>query len=122
MDDKDVGGRPRKIATPEKFDALVDAYVSHCAEEHKPMTLTGLVLALGFSDKTSFYDYENYEGFSHSVKRARSFIELGYEMRLFEASCTGAIFALKNMGWKDKLEHDVQGDLVVNIKRFDDGD
>ena len=31
-------------------------------------------------------------------------VEMGYELKLSGASVTGAIFALKNMGWRDKVE------------------
>jgi hypothetical protein len=31
-------------------------------------------------------------------------VEMGYEMKLSGASVTGAIFALKNMGWADRQE------------------
>ena len=40
-------------------------------------------------------------------------IENGYEKRLFENNPTGSIFALKNMGWKDKTETEHSGELKV---------
>lgn len=98
---------------------MVDAYVEECKTNAAPITITGMTLALGLSDKTSFYDYEKYEGFSHCVKRAKTFVEFGHERRLFESACTGSIFALKNMGWKDKTEQEITGkdgkDLIPEI-------
>jgi len=73
-------------------------------------TITGLVLYLGFADRQSFYDYEkNKPEFTCTMKRARSFIENVYEKLLQEGNPTGAIFALKNFGWKDKQEQEVYG-------------
>ena len=100
----DVGGRPRIVESPERFDELVDEYVAKCEEREEPVTFTGMALHLGFSSRRSLYDYESYEGFSHSVKRAQALVEREYEKRLSGNSPTGAIFALKNHGWRDRQE------------------
>lgn len=99
-------GRPRTIESPEQFDALVDEYIELCKEEKRPVTWTGMALHLGFSSRQSIDEYQNYEGYSYSVKRAKSLVELAYEERLHGNSPTGAIFALKNMQWSDKQELD----------------
>ena len=41
-------------------------------------------------------------------------VECEYEKRLAGQSPTGAIFALKNMGWKDKSEVEQSGGLSIN--------
>lgn len=70
----------------------------------KPVTISGLAYYLGFESRQSFYDYEKREEFSYTIKRARLFIESQYEERLAQRHCTGAIFALKNLGWDDKRQ------------------
>ena len=70
-------------------------------------TITGLAYYLGFESRQSFYDYEKYEQFSYTIKRARLFIEQEYEEQLQVGNTTGAIFALKNMGWIDKTHSDI---------------
>jgi len=70
-------------------------------------TITGLSLFLGFADKQSMYDYKKKEEFSYPIKRALSVIENNYEMMLDSKTPTGAIFALKNMDWKDKIEQEI---------------
>ncbi|CAB4140100.1 DNA-packaging protein gp3, partial [uncultured Caudovirales phage] len=78
-------------------------------------TITGLVLHLGFESRQSFYDYEEKPEFTYTVKRARTLIEKEYEEMMQTASTpAGAIFALKNMGWKDKQE--IEQNSNVNIK------
>lgn len=67
-------------------------------------TISGLCLYIGFDSRNSFYDYEKKEEFKYTVKRARLFIETEYESMLQGQNVTGAIFALKNMGWYDKQE------------------
>ena len=86
--------------TPEELSAAVDKYF----EDNDVLAITGLALALGFADRQSLYDYEKYDGYSCIIKKARTRVELSYELGLRTQSPTGSIFALKNMGWTDKKE------------------
>lgn len=103
-------GRPPIYDSPEKMQADIDIYFSTVSKA----TITGLCLALGFESRQSFYDYEEKEDFSYIVKRARLRIENYYELNLTENNVTGSIFALKNMGWKDKSEMDMNGTFGIN--------
>lgn len=107
-------GRPRLYTCPEELQFMIDKYINegclvdrysitgeHYQEQHP--TITGLVLFCGFADRRSFYDYEDNENFSYTIKRARTFIENWYEKNLF-AFHTGSIFALKQFGWTDRQE------------------
>lgn len=98
-------GRPAIVATPEEFEARADAYFAGCEDE--PITITGLALALGFASRQSIHDYEARPEYSYVVKRARLRVEHAYELRLQSAKPTGPIFALKQMGWRDRvaMEH-----------------
>lgn len=100
--------RPRIISSPEEFDACVDRYLAECEENNSPILLTGLLLALGFSSKNTFYDYMKRPEFAESAKRASLLIEYEYEKRLNSGlPPTAPIFALKNFGWTDaqKVDH-----------------
>lgn len=103
-------GRPKTIKTPEEFDALVDAHVVYCIEQGDPITWTGMALALGLTSRGALDRYGKQHGelFSHSVRRAKVIVEQSYETRLNHQSPTGAIFALKNMGWQDRAEYDLR--------------
>lgn len=95
-------GRPRKIDSPQEFNAMVNEYIRYCMDVFEPITLTGMELWLGFVDHETFYNYANYDGFSECVRRARKIVEYAYELRLNSPQSGGAIFALKNMGWMDE--------------------
>src|SRR5690349_15595622 len=95
-------GRPLKFESPEGLEASIADYFKEITEAGEPATITGLALYLGFESRQSFYDYEEREEFSYAIKRARTRIEYEYEKKLSGNNCTGPIFALKNMGWKDK--------------------
>jgi hypothetical protein len=104
-------GRPRIYNTAEELEAEVEKYFG--ITEQSDVTITGLALHLGFESRQSIYDYEKNGEFSYIIKRAKLRVELAYEWRLNSNSCTGAIFALKNMGWKDKQEVEQSGGLTM---------
>lgn len=97
-------GRPATYDTPELMIQAIELYLKTCEAQNKKPTITRLALALGFESRQSFYDYEKKPEFSYIIKKARLEVEAGYEDGLREANPTGSIFALKNMGWKDKFE------------------
>jgi len=78
-----------------------------------PYTITGLALALDTSRET-LLDYEDRDGFSDTIKKAKLRCEQYNEQMLFSTTPTGTIFNLKNnYGWKDKTEVDntLHGDV-----------
>ena len=114
-------GRPRTIKTPEEFDNKFKAYIASCYTNERPITLTGAIRALGLSSRSALDNYEDYEGFSAPVKRLKLRVAEAYEERLHGNSPTGAIFALKNMGWSDKsqLEHSGPGGGPIPVSRVE---
>lgn len=109
-------GRPPTFETPAEFATKASEYFT--ANERNSWTITGLVLHLGFSDRQSLYDYQKKEEFSGIVKHCRTMVEMAYEHKLSTSNVTGAIFALKNMGWKDRTEMDIRTPegLTINYK------
>ncbi len=102
-------GRPLKWDDPKAFEASVDRYFELQEEAKEPATWTGLALYLGFESRQSLEDYKKKEGFSYPIKKALARIEAEYEKRLFGQNVAGAIFALKNFGWRDKHEVENSG-------------
>ena len=105
-------GRPPKNDTKDvmAIQAKIDAYFDGLGsgEEARPPTFSGLALALGYCSRQSLW--ENAKGgdaISLPLKTAMARIDEAYETRLHGNSPTGAIFALKNRGWTDKSEVDV---------------
>lgn len=99
-----------------KYDAEENEYQEKVyTREPEPPTITGLALYLGFESRQSLYDYEKKGEFSYTIKNARLRVENGYEKALHGRNATGAIFALKNFGWKDKTEVDTNLTLKGSI-------
>lgn len=117
--------KPPKFQDPDEFDKAIEDYFNSCIENEKPFTVTGLALALGCNPCT-LRDYrdcmDNDEvlksldddvklQISTSVKRAYQICENYAEEKLLDAKVSkspiGYIFALKNFGWKDKIEQEI---------------
>ena len=79
------------------------AYFNECKLNETPILITGLALALGLSGREALSGYGRREEYSATVKELKSVCEQYAENRLFSNNPTGAIFALKNYGWTDKL-------------------
>ena len=117
---KDKVGRPLKYKTVEELEGKINEYfndniATKTSEEtgeeitsFDGITITGLALFLGFSNRHSMYDYKKREQFSHTIKKATAVIEMYYEKGLMSKYSTGSIFALKNHGWSDKVEQEIK--------------
>jgi hypothetical protein len=94
-------GRPAHYENPEELAAACQDYFDWCNTSGTKTTITGLTLYLGFCSRSSLDDYSNRStDFSYIVKRAKLAVENGYEL----SGQVIDIFALKNMGWKDRTE------------------
>lgn len=98
------GGRPRIYKSVKLLEDNCNAYFEQCKDEGIRPTITGLALHLGFADKTTLYEYRDRPEFSYPIKKSLLLIENSLEQKLENQAVTGIIFALKNMGWKDKVE------------------
>ena len=101
--------RPLKYKTVEELEAAIKEYFNSRQLQVMPPTIAGLALLLVFEDRQSIYDYKDRPAFSCTIKKAITAMEDYAEQRLLvgEGSSTGAIFWLKNHGWKDKTETDI---------------
>jgi len=130
------GGRPALFKSPEELQSKIDEYFNGGAHKRTFITLSGpvelaqtticgLAYFLGFSSRQSLLDYEKNIEFSDIIKTARLRIEMNYEELLLDKSPTGAIFALKNMGWTDKQEIDHTGipeKIEISVDKTETGE
>lgn len=100
-----AGGRPPIYEKLEDMLPALKAWEEKIKAGERP-TVTGLALDLGFCSKDTLYAYRDLDEFSYSIKKALLIVENGYESALRGEGPTGPIFALKNMGWRDKQEVD----------------
>lgn len=139
-------GRPPKFKSKDEMQQKIDDYFKECegkplldAENKpffdkngnpvivgkKPLTITGLARALGFSSRQSLLNYEGKKEFLDTITRARMRVEEYVEESLFyKDTAKGAMFSLSNNfeGWKEKkqVEAEVNTDIDINIELSDD--
>ncbi len=134
MGNKKVGCPPM-YETPEEMQKVIDKYFEDCNGEYvvidgyvatdkngdpiktkeRPLTITGLALALGFSGRQALLNYEGKPEFMDTIKRAKSRIEQYAEERLFDKDgVNGAKFNLSNnfKGWSEKQQIDSNVNLA----------
>ena len=116
----DKRGRPLKFKSAAELEGKIEDYFAECVRTGEPLTVTGLALALDTTRET-LMDYQEKNGYSDAVKRAKLRIENAYEKRLIARGNGGDIFALKQFGWKDRME--LSGNMSLESKlRALDGD
>jgi hypothetical protein len=114
-----------KIMTDEEGKPLLNKYGQPIIYGAKPLTITGLALAIGFNSRQSLLNYEGQEEFLDTIKRAKAKVEEYAESRLFDKDgSNGAKFSLSNnfKGWAEKqqIEADVKNDISINVELVDD--
>ena len=72
------------------------------------LSLSGLIYHLGFDSMKMFYEAEKHKEYGVYIRRAKMLVMRNYEEMLQTSSNpTGAIFALKQFGWKDNTASEV---------------
>ena len=131
MAKKKTVGRPPKFKSKEEMQEKIDKYFEDCQGKVlknedgsifkdkngmpvvmgvRPLTMSGLANALGFSSRQSLLNYEGKKEFMDTITRARARVEQYTEECLFDKnSANGAKFSLANNfeGWREKQEIDL---------------
>lgn len=130
----------RKFNSPEEMQQKIDAYFADCEGEAltdkegnpffdkfgapvivgaKPLTVTGLALALGFTTRQALLNYQGRGEYRAIIEAAKLKIENYAEMRLYDRDgCNGARFNLQNnfRAWDaDKPAQDGKKVPSINI-------
>lgn len=131
-------GQKPKYESPEEMQAVIDEYFKSCEGRvltnaegtpmlnkygmpiiygEKPLTMSGLALALGFTSRQTLIDYKAKPEFADTVTRAKQRVEEYVEGRLFDKDgSAGAKFSLENnFGWASKQETKVEAEARVVI-------
>lgn len=104
---KATQGRPLKYRSAMELERVIENYFQQQDSKEKPYTITGMALFLGMTRK-NLIEYGERENFVNVINRARARIESQVEdMLLTGKNQAGCIFWLKNQGWSDKQEIEV---------------
>jgi len=96
-------GRPLKYKNVTELEKLIKRYFTEAEASGRPLTISGLALALD-TNRQTLMDYEGRDEFTDTIKKAKLRIENWTEEQLFTSSRTaGVIFTLtNNFGWTNK--------------------
>ncbi len=121
-------GRPPKYKNKEEIEEKIEKYFKDCEGheltdeegntvynkygypvivDRKPLTITGLALALGFASRQALLNYQGKQEFNDTITRAKTRVEQYAEERLFDKDgSSGAQFSLRNnfKGWNGEQE------------------
>ena len=112
-----------KVLTDAEGNVVTDKYGLPLYVERKPLTITGLALALGFNSRQALLNYQGKEEFNDTITRAKTKVEQYAEERLFDKDgANGAKFSLANnfTGWKEKVETDVNTKNTIVVELVDE--
>lgn len=114
-----------KILKDDNGEPYLDKYGNPIIYDRKPLTITGLALALGFNSRQALLNYQAKPEFHDTVTRAKAVVERYAEERLYDKDgANGAKFSLANNfeGWREKqqIEADVNNTVTINIELSDD--
>lgn len=140
-----TAGRPPKYKSKEEIQEKIEAYFKECEGEplvidgvpvldkygeavivgKRPLTITGLALALGFNSRQSLLNYQDKDEFMDTITRAKAKVEQYAEERLYDKDgANGAKFSLANNfeGWREKqqIEAEVNSEVNITIELSDD--
>src|SRR5215217_2244999 len=99
---RSIEGKYEQVEKPSKKADEPAATQKVTIRESEPPTMAGLAFHLGFNSRDEFDKLERAGKYAAILKRARLRVEVAYEKKLHQQSSSGALFALKSMGWNDK--------------------
>lgn len=146
MSEENKVGRPPMYKSKKEIQEKIDAYFKACEGTPyidkdgnvmidkngdpvivgiRPLTITGLALALGFNSRQSLLNYQGKPEFMDTITRAKAMVEQYAEERLYDKDgANGAKFSLANNfeGWREKqsIEADVKNDITINVELSDE--
>lgn len=122
----DGEGRPPKWVAPSLMQKAIDAFFAECEAQKRPITITGLALALDLT-RQGLNEYEKKAEFSDTIRKAKLRVTKFYEEKLTLAHASGSMFALTNLDrdhWKNRQTHEggapedpIQTHMVVKFVR-----
>lgn len=112
------------VVTDANGDPIMDKYGNVIMRGVRPLSITGLALAIGFNSRQSLLNYQGRPEFMDTITRAKAKVEQYAEERLFDKDgANGAKFSLANNfdGWKEKQQIDANvNDVSIKVELVDE--
>lgn len=105
-----------KFDNKEKILATAEKYFTDCFEKNEPLTVTGLAMKLGIT-RGELVDFPKDHEYYRTVSRILLICENYAEKKIYSKDNKGAMFILKNLGWKDR-DSDSSSLVPVGTQNF----
>ena len=100
-------GQPLKYRSVTALIKMMDDYFDDCDIKKIPYTITGLCQSIGTTRKT-LCEYEKRDKYVNAIKKAKARVEQYVETLMLSGKAQpGTIFWMKNHGWQDRQQVDV---------------
>lgn len=110
-------GRPPMFKSPEELLERSEKYFEETPFDEWAISV--LATHLG-TYRQLLHEYQKKPEFTDTIKYIKAKIEGSYETSLRKKGTAGDIFALKNFGWKDRTEQDVN--MKADVKTEHSGE
>lgn len=107
------GRKPIFDNIPEDINKVQQIIDDFCALPQEEQTVCDLAISLNIARNTLLEYIARGNVISNIIKKGYTYCERKYERKLSSQQYGGAIFALKNMGWRDIQE--TNGGVMINI-------
>ena len=106
-----MGKGIRKYTNPKDLENTIQTYFEQMRAEKRPLTITGLCIAVGFKSRQTLLDYEEKEQYGHLIREAKMRCQNYAEELLFQnRNVYGVIFNLtNNYGWRNRMDVVTEG-------------
>ena len=102
-------GRPLKFPSVEELQKKIDDYFEDRKITGRPATVTGLCLWLDQTSREVLMSYQDKDEYTDTLLRAKLRCQEYAEEQMYTLkNPAGPIFALKNFGWSDAKQVDIQ--------------
>ena len=108
-------GRPKLFKNKEALQEKIDIYKQYLEDSDKPPTIAGLAYYTGI-DRQTLYNYKKDAEFFDTIKRFVDWVIMTYEETAITNSSGGVIFLLKNYGYTDRQDIDLNANVNTIVK------
>ena len=107
-------GRPKLFNTAQELHDCIDDYKKDLEDNDKPPTIAGLAYYTGI-DRQTIYNYKAKDEYFGTISKFVKWIMMNYEEVAITQGKAGVIFLLKNYGYTDKQEIELNQKAEIEI-------
>jgi len=109
-----MAGRPKAFNSVKELQDCIDEYKLYLETDNKPPTIAGLAYYTGI-DRQTIYNYKAKDEYFGTISKFVKWIMMNYEEVAITQGKAGVIFLLKNYGYTDKQDIELNQKAEIEI-------